>query len=245
MELDNKIALITGAGATGGIGGATARLFAREGASVVISGRDAARGEHVVSEITATGGAARFVLADLTDPVAVRRLAAEAGTVDILVNNAASIAFGATVDQQEGPFDESFAANVRAPFFLTAALAPRMLERGSGSIVNITTMVARIGMPGMAVYSATKAALESLTRTWAAEFGARGVRVNAVAPGPTRSAAVAGLMGEAAEELGRQTPLARLASTAEIAEVVLFLASERSSYVTGATVASDGGRTAI
>ncbi|HEX3873437.1 MAG TPA: SDR family oxidoreductase [Solirubrobacteraceae bacterium] len=245
MELENKTALITGAGATGGIGAATARLFAREGATVVISGRDADRGARVVAEIDAAGHTARFVLADLTDLVAVRRLADDAGDVDILVNNAAAFAVGPTVDQDSASFDESFDANVRGPYFLTAALAPRMFAKGAGSIVNVSTMAARIGLPGMSVYGATKSALESLTRTWAAEFAPAGVRVNAVAPGPTRSDKVVGLMGDAAEQLGRTTPLARMASTSEIAQVILFLASDRSSYVTGATLRADGGRTAI
>jgi NAD(P)-dependent dehydrogenase (short-subunit alcohol dehydrogenase family) len=185
------------------------------------------------------------VLADLTDMGAVAHLGEQAGEVDILVNNAAALTFGPTVEQDVQSFEEVFATNVRAPFFLTAALAPGMLAKGSGSIVNVSTMVATIGLAGMSVYSASKAALESLTRTWAAEFASAGVRVNTVAPGPTRSDKVADAMGEAGEELGRSTPLGRMASTAEIAQVILFLAGDRSSYVTGATIAADGGRTAV
>jgi NAD(P)-dependent dehydrogenase (short-subunit alcohol dehydrogenase family) len=245
MELEHKTALITGAGATGGIGAAAARLFADEGADVVIAGRNAERAEEVVRDIVGSGGSARFVLGDLADLADVRRIADEAGDVDILVNNAAAITTGPTVDQDVESFDESFATNVRAPYFLTAALAPKMVANGGGSIVNVSTMVATIGLAGMSVYGATKSALESLTRAWAAEFGGSGVRVNAVAPGPTRSDKVMGAMGEAAEQLGQGTPLARMASTAEIAQVVLFLASDRSSYVTGATFAADGGRTAV
>jgi NAD(P)-dependent dehydrogenase (short-subunit alcohol dehydrogenase family) len=245
MQLENKTALITGAGAAGGIGAQTASLFASEGAHVVIAGRDAGRGRQAVAAITSAGGDARFVLADLTDMGAVAHLGEQAGEVDILVNNAAALTFGPTVEQDVQSFEEVFATNVRAPFFLTAALAPGMLAKGSGSIVNVSTMVATIGLAGMSVYSASKAALESLTRTWAAEFASAGVRVNTVAPGPTRSDKVADAMGEAGEELGRSTPLGRMASTAEIAQVILFLAGDRSSYVTGATIAADGGRTAV
>jgi NAD(P)-dependent dehydrogenase (short-subunit alcohol dehydrogenase family) len=242
MELESRTALITGSGATGGIGFATARLLAGEGAEVVLTGRDAGRGEQAAGEL---GGKARFVLADLSNLDSVRALAQAAGEVDILVNNAAAIAFGPTTEQDVPSFEESFATNVRAPYFLTAALAPGMIARGRGSIVNVTTMAAHLGMAGMSVYGATKSAVESLTRTWAAEFAPAGVRVNSVSPGPTASEKVAGLMGEAAQELGRSTPLARMASTEEIAQAILFLAGPRSSYVTGTVLAADGGRTAI
>jgi len=182
MELENKTALITGAGAAGGIGAEIARLFAQEGAEVVISGRNAARGAQVARAI---GDSVRFVAADLADIESVRRLADAVGSVDILVNNAASIVAGAAVEQDPDSYDEVFAVNVRGPYFLTAALVPKMIAKGGGSIVNISTMAARIGLPGMSVYGATKAALESLTRTFAAELGQAGVRVNTVAPGPT------------------------------------------------------------
>jgi NAD(P)-dependent dehydrogenase (short-subunit alcohol dehydrogenase family) len=245
MELENKTALVTGSGASGGIGAATARLLAREGAHVIVSGRDAERGEQVVAEIAVDGGSASLVVAELSDVEAVRRLAEQASEADILINNAAIFPGGPTPEQDVESLDQTLAINVRAPYLLVAALAPKMIARGSGSIVNISTMVASIGMPGLSVYGASKSALESLTRTWAAEFAAGGVRVNAVAPGPTRSEKVAEAMGDAAEQLGQSTPLARMASPAEIAEVVLFLASGRASYITGATLAADGGRTAI
>lgn len=245
MELEGKIALITGGGATGGIGAAIAQLFARNGAELVLSGRDAERGAEAVRSIESHGGKARFVQADLTNLHDVGRLATEAGDVDVLVHNAASITAGPALEQDVASFDEVFSTNVRAPYFLTQALAPAMLARGSGSIISISTMAASFGLPGMSVYGASKAALESLTRTLAAEFGPSNVRVNAVAPGPTRSEKVVGMMAEALEGLGQTTPLARTASIEEIAEVVLFLASDRSSYITGAVIAADGGRTAV
>jgi NAD(P)-dependent dehydrogenase (short-subunit alcohol dehydrogenase family) len=142
-------------------------------------------------------------------------------------------------------FDQAVAANIRAPYFLTAALVPAMLAKGSGSIVNVSTMAARIGMAGLSVYSATKAALESLTRTWASEFSPSGVRVNAVAPGPTRTDMVLASMGEeGAAQVASTTLLGRLAAPQEIAETVVFLASDKASYLTGAVVAADAGRTA-
>ncbi|MFJ8061374.1 SDR family NAD(P)-dependent oxidoreductase [Streptomyces sp. NPDC096142] len=244
MELSDKVALVTGS--TGGIGAETARLMAAAGAEVIVSGRNAERGAATVASIKETGGRARFIAADLTDPAALRRLAEEAGPVDILVNNAAIFPGAPTVDQDPGTLDETLAANIRAPYLLTAALVPAMIARGSGSIVNVSTMAARIGLPGLSVYSASKAALESLTRTWAAEFSPAGVRVNTVAPGPTRTDMVLSNMGEEnAEQFAKTTVLGRLASPREIAEVILFLASDRASYLTGATLAADAGRTAV
>jgi NAD(P)-dependent dehydrogenase (short-subunit alcohol dehydrogenase family) len=243
MELNNKLALVTGA--TGGIGSETARLLAAQGAEVVVSGRDAERGAATVRSITDAGGRARFVAADLTDLTSLRRLAETAGDVDVLVNNAAIFPGAPTVDQDVDTFDTAVAANIRAPYFLTAALAPAMVAKGAGSIVNVSTMAARIGMPGLSVYSATKAALESLTRTWAAEFSPAGVRVNTVAPGPTRTDMVLATVGEeGAGQFAKTTILGRLATPREIAEVILFLATDRSAYLTGSTIAADAGRTA-
>ncbi|MCX4572705.1 SDR family oxidoreductase [Streptomyces sp. NBC_01571] len=244
MELTGKVALITGS--TGGIGSEAARLIAASGAHVVVSGRNPERGEATVRTITETGGSARFVPADLTDLDSLRRLAGEAGDVDILVNNAALFPGGPTTSQDVETFDAAMAANIRAPYFLTAALAPGMVARGSGSIINVSTMAARIGMAGLSVYSATKAALESLTRTWAAEFSPAGVRVNTVAPGPTRTDMVMDTMGEeGAQQIAKTTPLGRLATPREIAEVIHFLATDRAAYLTGATIAADAGRTAV
>jgi NAD(P)-dependent dehydrogenase (short-subunit alcohol dehydrogenase family) len=243
MQLSNRVALITGS--TSGIGAETARLFASEGADVIVTGRQRGRGEQVVREIGDAGGKARFIEADLTDRDALRRVAEDAGEVDILVNNAAAFARGATVDQNADSFDLVIEANVRAPYFLTATLAPGMLARGRGSIVNVSTMAARIGMPGLSLYGATKAALESLTRTWAAEFAGSGVRVNGVSPGPTATEGVIARWGSALDDLGRTTLLSRTAVPSEIAQAILFLASDRSSYITGATLAADGGRTVI
>lgn len=162
-----------------------------------------------------------------------------------MVNNAASFPGALTVEQDVAAFEKTFDTNVRGSYFLAAGLVPGMLERGRGSIVNVTSMVAVKGVPGASVYSSSKAAVESLTRTWAAEFGSRGVRVNSVAPGPTRTEGVKAEWGDTNEELGRALPLGRTAEPEEIAHAVLFLASPRSSFITGVTLHADGGGSAV
>jgi NAD(P)-dependent dehydrogenase (short-subunit alcohol dehydrogenase family) len=239
-SLEGQTALVTGA--TSGIGRAIAAALAADGASVIVSGRDADRGAETVAAIEAAGGSARFAGADLADLESVAQLAGAAGDVDVLVNNAGTFVFLPTDEQDVATFDTMFDLNVRGLFFLTAAIAPRMAERGSGSIVNVTTMAADIGLPGAAAYGASKAAVASLTKTWAAEYGSSGVRVNAVSPGPTRTEGTADI-ADAVSGLGATTLLSRTADPHEIAEAVAFLASPRSSYVTGAVLAADGGRT--
>jgi NAD(P)-dependent dehydrogenase (short-subunit alcohol dehydrogenase family) len=233
-------ALVTGA--TSGLGKAIAMRLARDGMQVVVVGRDAARGAAVVEQIEAAGGEARFLAADLNDPADITRLAAEVGDIDVLVNNAGRSVWAPTESMDVADFDSMFTSNVRAPFLLVAAFAPAMAKRGTGSIINISSMAGRIGLHAGAAYGATKAALDSLTRGWTAEYSPRGVRVNAVAAGPiyTRPEARARF-----DELGSTTALHRAAEPGEIAEVVAFLASPRASYVTGAIIAADGGRTAI
>ena len=239
-DLDGLRALVTGA--TSGIGQAAAEELGRRGAEIVVHGRDAARGSAVAGTITAAGGTARFVAADLTDPAQVDHLAGQAGPVDVLVNNAGFSWFGPTADLDVATFDRLFAANVRAAYFLVAALAPKMAAQGSGSIISIASMAGQIGLPGGAAYSATKATLAAMTRSWAAEFSPSGVRVNAIAAGPVLTS---GAAPERIEALGATTLLARPAQPGEIAEVIAFLASPKASYITGAVIAADGGRTAV
>ena len=233
-------ALVTGA--TAGLGKEIALRLARDGMQVIVVGRDAARGAAVVEQIETAGGQASFIAADLSDPAEIERLAFEAGDVDVLVNNAGFSIWGPTEKTTVEDFDAMFASNVRAPFLLVGEFAPAMAARGAGSIINISSMAGRIGLPSGAAYGATKAALASMTQSWTAEYSPRGVRVNAVAAGPiyTRPEARARY-----DKLGATTALHRAAEPGEIAEVVAFLASPGASYITGAIVAADGGRTAI
>ena len=240
-NLEGQRALVTGA--TSGIGRAVALQLARDGAEVLVHGRDAARGAETVEEITAAGGKASFVAADLGDAADVQRLASEVGDVDILINNAGIALFGPTAEFDVAAFDKMFASNVRAPFFLVAALAPGMAARGHGSIVSVSSMAGGVGLVGGAAYGATKASLEAMTRAWAAEYSASGVRVNAIAPGPVYTPTPSG--PEFITALGETTPMHRASQPEEIAEVIAFLASPRASYITGTTVAADGGRRAI
>jgi NAD(P)-dependent dehydrogenase (short-subunit alcohol dehydrogenase family) len=188
------------------------------------------------------------VAAELRDKASAQALAARAqelaGPIDVLVNSAGVFPFGPTEATSEQDFDQVYDLNVKAPYFLVAALAPGMAERGSGSIVNVTTMVAEFGAAGMGLYGSSKAAMVLLTKSWAAEYGPRGVRVNAVSPGPTRTEGTAG-MGAALDELATGGPAGRPAAPEEIAEAIVFLVTERASFVHGAVLAVDGGRAAV
>lgn len=235
-ELTGQTALVTGG--TAGIGLACARLLADAGATVLITGRNRERGEAAAAAID---GKVRFIQADMSDLTSIAAMVEQNPRVDILVNNAATFPGAMTVEQDVVSFESTFDTNVRGTYFLVAGLVPGMLDRGYGSIINVTSMVASKGVPGASVYSASKAAVESLTRTWAAEFGPRGVRVNTVAPGPTNTEGVVAEWGDTNDELGRTLPLGRTAEPAEIAQAVLFLASGASSFVTGLTLHADGG----
>ena len=235
-----RTALVTGA--TSGIGRAAALRLARDGFKVLVHGRDAARGAAVVKEIEDAGGRAEFVAADLADVAAVEQLAVAAGPVDVLVNNAGFSWFGPTADLAPDTYDALFDANVRSAYYLTAAIAPRMAERGRGVVINLGSMAGQIGLVGGAAYGATKAALASLTRSWAAEYSPRGVRINTIAPGPVYTG---GSSRESLTARGKTTLLARTAEAEEIGDVIAFLASPAAGYITGAVIPVDGGRTAI
>jgi NAD(P)-dependent dehydrogenase (short-subunit alcohol dehydrogenase family) len=236
-DLEGKVALVTGA--TSGIGRAAAVQLAAQGATVIVHGRDASRGAAVVTEIENGGGTARFVGADLTEPMEALRLAEEVGDVDILVNNAGFAWFGPSAKLPVKTLDQLFAANVQAPYLLVSVLGPKMAARGDGVIINIASRAGIVGQPNTAAYGATKAALASFARSWATEYGPAGVRVNAISPGPVYTNAAE---RELFDSIGKTTVLGRAAEPSEVAEVIGFLASPRASYITGANVPVDGGR---
>ncbi|MEU8610379.1 SDR family oxidoreductase [Actinoplanes sp. NPDC048791] len=189
-------------GATAGIGRAVAVRLAENGAEVMVHGRDAQRGAELLSAIAERGGRARFVAPDLSAAGDVERLAAEAGDVDILVNNAGVHEFTSTPGTSADSFDRRLAINTRAPFQLVGALVPGMVKRGHSAIVNISSTAATSVAPVGAAYGASKAALETLTRYWATEFGRAGVRVNGVASGPVRTPGTAPLLAAYVRESG-------------------------------------------
>ena len=246
-RLDGKTALVTGA--TSNIGRAIAEAFAAEGAHVVVAGRNLERGTLVVDGIRARGGRAEFVRADLDGSAAASRALAEqatrvlGGRIDVLVNNAGIYPGSTTASTDEKTFDEVYAVNVKAPFFLTAAVAPAMVAAGGGAIINLGSWIARLAVPVGALYSSTKGAMETLTRAWAAEFGPQGVRVNAISPGVVLELAP----GEVhpGEVMMKGTPAGRMGTPGAIANAAVYLAADESSFVHGIVLDVDGGRTGV
>ena len=244
-RLAGRTALVTGS--TGGLGVAIASALAAQGAVVVVSGRDKPRGDAVVADIRSSGGAAEFVVADLgageheVCRLAEQAAAAAGGRIDILVNNAAMLLMPTpTAEIPEELLRNAFAVNVFAPFVLTGLLAPAMVARGEGAIVNIGSINGLRGMDGSATYSASKAAIHSFTQSWAAEYGRFGVRVNGVAPGPIATERQAQFADRVAPLLAG-IPSRRMGTPAEVAAAVVFLASDDAANVHGAVLSVDGG----
>lgn len=243
-KLRDRTALVTGS--TSGIGRGIALALAAEGAHVVVSGRDAARGATVVEAIRAAGGRADFVEADLgASAAAARDLAAAAtkvlgGRIDILVNNAGIYPVGPTAEVTDRTLEALLAVNIRAPHALVAAVAPAMAEQGGGSIINIGSWMGSLGIGFSALYGATKVALEQMSRSWAAEYGPSGVRVNAVAPGVILTEGNEGA-SEVLEQMVAPTPAGRVGTPSDIAKAVVFLAGDDAAFIHAATLAVDGG----
>jgi NAD(P)-dependent dehydrogenase (short-subunit alcohol dehydrogenase family) len=247
--LEGRRALVTGS--TDGIGAGLARRLAEAGADVMVTGRDLERGAAVVEGIRDAGGSASFAAADLLGgaPAAsalVETTVAElGGPIDLLVNNAALlIAPSPTAEVPAELIDRAFAISVRSAFLLTGLVAPAMAARGGGAIVNLGSINGFKGTAYSALYSATKATMHSLTKSWAAEYGPSGVRVNAVAPGPTLTSKVLA-MEEYLAPMIAAFPSRRANTIDEVADAVIFLAGDGASNIHGAILPVDGGDSAV
>jgi NAD(P)-dependent dehydrogenase (short-subunit alcohol dehydrogenase family) len=253
-RLKGKAALITGG--TSGIGEATAKLFVREGARVAITGRRIELGERVVSEIRSNGGEAIFIAAAVDRAEDCRRSIEETiaayGRLDILFNNAGIVTQGTLEETSEADWARTFDVNVKGTYLMTKLVLPIMREQGGGVIVNNGSDWGIVGGPHYTAYSASKGAVVLLTKSVALEVARDHIRVNAVCPGDTyverwRLDERRNPSGNFEAELlamGEDLPIGRVGTVKEIAQAVLFLASDESSFMTGATLIVDGGNTA-
>lgn len=247
---DGKVALVTGAG--GGIGRATALAFAREGARVVASDVAGAGGEDTARLVADAGGEALHVACDVTRPAEVEALVAAAvdafGRLDCAHNNAGvEGAYARTADCDEENFDRTCAVNLKGVYLCLKAEIARLLDSGGGAIVNTASVAGVEGAKNLPAYVASKHGVMGLTRTAALEYATRGIRVNAVCPGPIRTRMLEAIMEENPRmepAMIAAVPMRRLGAPEEIAEAVVWLCSDRASYVTGQGLVVDGGFTA-
>ena len=242
MRLVGKVAIITGAGR--GIGREAAVLFAREGAKVVLADVDP-QAEKVVGEIKEFGGEAIFVRSDVTNRESCAAMTAAAvnsfGRIDILINNAGITRDAQLVKLSESDFDRVIAVNLKGTFNATQAVAPQMIDQGSGRIINVSSVVGLYGNFGQTNYAATKAGVIGMTKTWARELGRKGITVNAVAPGFIQTEMTESVPEKVLEMMRGRTPLGRLGTARDVANIYLFLASDDAAYVNGTVVCVDGG----
>jgi 3-oxoacyl-[acyl-carrier protein] reductase len=246
QRLDGRVAIVTGSSA--GIGRATAVALAAQGAAVVVNARSAARAAPVVAEIEAAGGRATAVVADVSEPGGAERLVADAvaalGGVDILVNNAGHGLVAPSEELAEADWRHAIEVLLTAPFLLSQAAGRQMLAGGGGVIVNVSSICGHVALPRRAAYTAAKHGLVGLTRTLAAEWAGRGVRVLTVDPAYIATDFIKETMksgGFDAAAVEGRTPLGRLGTPEEVARVIAFLASDAASYMTGGSVTIDGG----
>lgn len=242
-RLAGKVAIITGAAR--GIGKATARLFAREGARVAVTDIDAERGKRTATEIREEGGEAIFVPVDVADPASVeamvRRVLDAYGRIDILVNNAGVLRDRTLLKMSDEEFDFVINVNLKGVFNCTRAVAPIMAEQGNGVILNASSVVALYGNFGQTNYVASKAAVIGMTKVWARELGPKGIRVNAVAPGFIRTEMTAHLPEKVVQMVLERTPLRTWGEPEDVAYAYLFLASDEARFINGAVLSVDGG----
>jgi meso-butanediol dehydrogenase / (S,S)-butanediol dehydrogenase / diacetyl reductase len=248
-ELSDSVALVTGAGS--GIGRAIVVLFAREGAKVVVADVSEADGKNTVDLIKKEGGDAFFVLGDVSKPASVKMMVEKTveryGRLNVLVNNAGVESTGSVVDVTEENWDRVIDINLKGTFLCSKYCTPRIIEGGGGAIINIASVLGLIGSKGEAAYCASKGGIISLTRAMALDFASDNVRVNCICPGsvltPTfkRVMMTSGDYDAAFARNLEKIPLRRVAAPEEIAQAALFLASKRSSYITGTALVIDGG----
>lgn len=246
MRFKNKVAVVTGSGQ--GIGETYAKRLAAEGASLIVAEINAEQGERVAAEIRATGGVASFVRVDVADMDSCLAMAAEAerqfGGVDCLVNNAAIFAgmvYKPLLEVELDYYHRVMAVNFHGSFHVTRAVAPLMIARGGGAIVNQSSTAAYAMTANGPYYGISKLATNGLTMAFASELGSRNIRVNGIAPGPTMTEALKSVDEAIIARIVGQMPLGRLGTTDEMADAVLYLLSDDASFITGQTLCVDGG----